>query len=269
MFRQVSHPQKVRLHPKVLGSSQGNPESRMRGNSESDAASSSQARLQDAYLGVLMDTATVKLVAAKEESGCVDSSESETGSEEDVTGIPVAYKTVTVKPYVSSEKAERVEWSHNLYMSPATVHQTEPVFSIVTRIFGREHDDLMDDLDVKMAIWCIILNATFRAAVHLGQDYEANLRYVKNHLWNSVGQLFNETGKLVSEQTDITGVNTIGFKEPQWMSTSFLCSRAYQVTNAKTYVLSDSVLCVEKMGDDPIATWKRQIHWYSENNHLK
>ena len=47
----------------------GKTESRMRGTSESDAASRSQARLQDAYLGGLMDTATGKLVATKEESG--------------------------------------------------------------------------------------------------------------------------------------------------------------------------------------------------------
>ena len=70
-------------------------ESRMRRNSKSDAASSSQARLQDAYLGGLMDTATEKLVATKEESGDVDLSESETGSlhKEEVTGRPVVYQT--------------------------------------------------------------------------------------------------------------------------------------------------------------------------------
>ena len=50
-----------------------------------------------------MDTATVKPVAAQEESGHVDPSESETGSEEDVTGKPVAYKTATEKPYASSK----------------------------------------------------------------------------------------------------------------------------------------------------------------------
>ena len=58
----------------------GKPESRTRRNSESDAASSSQARLEDAYLGGLMDTATGKLAATKEESGDVDLSGSETGS---------------------------------------------------------------------------------------------------------------------------------------------------------------------------------------------
>ena len=50
----------------------GKFESRMRRNSKSDAASSSHARLQeDAHLGGLMDTATEKLVATKEESGDV------------------------------------------------------------------------------------------------------------------------------------------------------------------------------------------------------
>ena len=46
----------------------GKPESRMRRNSKSDAASSSQARLKDAYFGGL-DAATEKPVATKEESG--------------------------------------------------------------------------------------------------------------------------------------------------------------------------------------------------------
>ena len=91
---------------------------------------------------------------------------------------------------------------------------------------------------------------------------------MKNHFWNSVGQLFNETGKLISEQTEITGV-TINFKELTWMSTSLLCSRACRITNAKTYIFSDSVLCVGKMGDGPIATWRSKNNWYSENNHFK
>ena len=29
------------------------------------------------------------------------------------------------------------------------------------------------------------------------------------------------------------------------------------------------MLCVGKMGDGPIATWKSKIEWYSENNHFK
>ena len=110
----------------------------------------------------------------------VDLSESETGSEEDVTGKPVAFETATGKPCASSKsdcqggpKAEKTEWSHNLHVSPATFHHTEAVFSIVRRIYGQEHDDPVEDLGVNVAIWCIFLNATLRAAVLLGQDYEA------------------------------------------------------------------------------------------------
>ena len=87
------------------------------------------------------------------------------------------------------------------------------------------------------------------------RQYEANLRYVKNHLGNGVGQLFYETRKLISEQKEVTGVSTIRFKDLSWMSTSLLCSKGYQITNAKAYVFSDSVLCWGTMEDDPIATW--------------
>ena len=37
----------------------------------------------------------------------------------------------------------------------------------------------------------------------------------------------------------------------------------------KCTIFSDSVLCVGEMGDDPNATWKNKIKWYSENNHFK
>ena len=60
-----------------------------------------------------------------------------------------------------------------------------------------------------------------------------------------MGQLFNETGKLISEQKEITGVSTIKLKDATWMSTSLLCEKVYQITNAKAYVFSDSVLWVE------------------------
>ena len=88
----------------------------------------------------------------------------------------------------------------------------------------------MGDLNVNMTIWGMFLNTTLRAAVHLGQDHEANLRYVKINFGKSVGQLFNETGKLISEQKEITG------------------GKAYQITNAKAYFVSHSVLCVVNIG---------------------
>ena len=53
------------------------------------------------------------------------------------------------------------------------------------------------------------------------------------------------------------------------MSTSLLSQKAYRFTNVKTYVFSDSVLCVGKMRDDLVATWKSKIKWYSEKQSLQ
>ena len=105
----------------------GKPGSRMRRrNSKSDAASSSQVKLQDAYLGGLMEKAAGKPVATDEKSRTVDLPESETWSyhEDEETGEPVTYKTVAGKPVASSNsessgnpKAERKEWPQNLRVS--------------------------------------------------------------------------------------------------------------------------------------------------------
>ena len=90
--------------------------------------------------------------------------------EEAVKERPIAYQTAEGKTNAPSKsdhsgnpKAERKERPHNLHVSPATA-----VFSIVRTIYGREHDDHVDDLDVNLAIWGTFLNTTFQAAVHLG-----------------------------------------------------------------------------------------------------
>ena len=146
-----SSAKKVRLRPKVPGilTAQGKPESRMRGNSESDAASSSQAPLKDAYLGGLMDTATGKPVATEEESGDVYLSESGTGSEEDVTGKPVAYKKSYGETPLHPVNQTAREVQKPKGQNGHTIHKClRPQFIIQKqysrssgRIHGREGDD--------------------------------------------------------------------------------------------------------------------------------
>ena len=101
-----------------------------------------------------------------------------------------------------SQKDTEATWRHYLQASPHTSHCTEAVFSMVREIYGRTLRDPKKDLDVNLAIWKMFLNTTLRAAVHLGKDYEGNLRYVKNYLWKTAGQLFRETEKLDSGQRD-------------------------------------------------------------------
>ena len=67
-------------------------------------------------------------------------------------------------------------------------------------------------------------------------------------------------------ETEIIGLTTIDFKELTWRSTRLLRSRAYQITNAKTNIFSDSVLCVGKMGNDPSAARKNGMQTEFEWN---
>ena len=69
----------------------------------------------------------------------------------------------------------------------------QAVFSMVRETYGRQLGDLTKDLDVNLAIWRMFMITTLRAAVHLGKDYDTNLKSVKNHLWKTAGQLFRET----------------------------------------------------------------------------
>ena len=45
--------------------------------------------------------------------------------------------------------------------------------------------------------------------------------------------------------------------------------KAFEITNAKTYVFADSVLCLESISDQPVEAWKNKFKWYLENRYLK
>ena len=96
------------------------------------------------------------------------------------------------------------------------------------------------------------MNTTLQAAVHLGQAKMENLRFTKNQLLKSVKQLFQVTENLIEDQKEISNLITIDYKEPTWSVTCLLCDRAFEITNANTYIFADSVLCVGCMRDEPI-----------------
>ena len=61
---------------------------------------------------------------------------------------------------------------------------------MVRKFYGRPSGDPMEDLDVNVAIWGVLMNATLKAAIQLRNNHDVNLRYAKNYFWRSTGQLF-------------------------------------------------------------------------------
>ena len=113
------------------------------------------------------------------------------------------------------------------------------------------------------------MSVTFQAAVHLGQDYTGNLRSIKNQPLKSVRQLFQTTERLITDQMEITGLSTIDWKQPMWRETTLLCDRAVQIANSKTYVFSDSVLCLGNISVKPVESWRTGSNGFLETRYLK
>ena len=209
---------------------------------------------------------------------CVYFSEAESWSnhEDEATGQLVAHKKGTEKPAASSTSANSDnpeagsrKWPNIYYISPAVVSHMETVCSIIRKIYGQSPTDDFDDLNVNTAIWGIFMNTTLRAAIHLGQHQTENLLFTKNQHLKSAKQLLQATDMLIKDQTEINALTTIDYKDLTWRSTSLLCDKTFAITNAKTYVFADSVLCLESMRDEPNVPRKNNIKWYFEKNHLK
>ena len=125
-------------------------------------------------------------------------------------------------------------------MSPATVHHTEAVFSIFREVYGREHDDPVDDLDVNMAIWGGEFKICKESSLEQG---ETVIQWLEN--WSVVKQNCCKNDWFPRIDVDVDKL--------------LVRSSLSALQRQSLYVFSDSVLCAEKMGDDPIATWKSKI----------
>ena len=106
------------------------------------------------------------------------------------------------------------------------------------------------------------MDVTLHAAVHLGRDHMENLRLNKNQLLLSAKQVFQVTERLTEDQTEISGLTTIDCEQTTWRSTTLLRDKAIEITNAKTYIFSDSVLRLGGISDQPVEARKNKIKWY-------
>ena len=183
-----------------------------------DAASASQVRLKDAYFGGLKEEQWGDLTHEKEET---DDSESEpwyhnlVARTNEACAEAFAGKTAESisSAFQKSQSNKEATPEHSLAISPRTIPYTDAVYDMIRKIYGRPSGDPLKDLDLNVAIWRVLMNATLKAAIHLGNDHDVNLRNVKNSSWITTGQLFGETEKLISGQTETTGFSLNNSKD--------------------------------------------------------
>ena len=98
----------------------------------------------------------------------------------------------------------------------------------------------------------------------MGKNFQNNRNSIANTTDLTLKQMFDISAKLVSEQDEISGLETIGWENHSWKYLSLIGDeRIINLQRTKVYVFSDSVLCLGKIQQNPESNkaWEQRLGW--------
>ena len=139
------------------------------------------------------------------------------------------------------------------------------------KMLDRSPDNSMQDIDKRSMIWGMSMSSTLEASVFIGKDYSDNLHSINNTGENlTLTQMFEISQKLIVGQSDeIFGVTPINWEDSPWKQLSLVNDEeVISLSHSKVYVFSDSVLCLEKVNQNPTSNtaWERQSDWFKDSS---
>ena len=106
------------------------------------------------------------------------------------------------------------------------------------------------------------MTVTMESAVFMGKNYLNNCQSIANTTDLTLKQMFDISTRLVSEQDEISGLETIGWETHSWKYLSLIGDeRVINLQRTKVYVFSDFVLCLGKMLENPNRTMHGNKDW--------
>ena len=86
------------------------------------------------------------------------------------------------------------------------------------------------------------MTVTMESAVFMGKNCLNNCQSIANTIHLTLRQVFDISTRLVSEQDEISGLETIGWENHSWKYLSLIGDeRTINLQRTKVYVFSDSV----------------------------
>ena len=104
-----------------------------------------------------------------------------------------------------------------------------------------------------------VMAVTMESAIFMGKNFQNNRNSVAKTTDLTLKQMFDRSAKLVTEQEEVSGLETIGWENHSWTYLSLIGDeRIINLQRTKVYVLSDSVLCLGKIHQNPESNkaWK-------------
>ena len=134
--------------------------------------------------------------------------------------------------------------------------------------------DATKDSGKHSVIWGIFVSSALEACVFVGKNYSENVHSIKNTRKDlTMKQMFDISEKLITEHSDdIYGVNTINWGDSAWKHLSLIGGEGVvSLSRAKVYVISDSVLCLGKMSENPQSNtvWEDKLTWFKSSSQYR
>ena len=110
-------------------------------------------------------------------------------------------------------------------------------------------------------IWRMFMAVTMESAVFMVKNFQNNQNFIVNTADLTLKQMFDISAELVTEQNEISGLETIGW-EKHWCKCLSLIGdeKIINLQRTKVYVFSDSVLCLGRIHQNPEfnEAWKKR-----------
>ena len=113
------------------------------------------------------------------------------------------------------------------------------------------------------------MTVTIESAVFKGKNYLNNCQSIANTTDLTLKQMFDICTRLVSEQDEISGLETIGWENHSWKYLSLIGDeKVINLQHTKVYVFSDSVLCLGKIFESPQSNdaWEQRLGWLKSSS---
>ena len=95
------------------------------------------------------------------------------------------------------------------------------------------------------------MSVTLESKVFMGMNYLNNCQSIANTRDLTLKQMFDISTRLMSEQDEISGLETIVWENHSWKYLSLIGDgRVINLQRAKVYVFSDSALCLGKIHEN-------------------
>ena len=117
-------------------------------------------------------------------------------------------------------------------------------------------------------IWRMFMSVTLESAVFIGKNYLDNRHSITNTKDLTLKQMFDISARLVSEQNEISGLETIGWGNHSWTYMSLIGDeRVINLQRTKVYVFSDSARCLCKIFENPQSNdaWEERLGWFKSS----